>query len=101
MNLISKTQAIKTARRAVSICGRGNSWRIYGPYRVNDLTGPSTERSADSYWSALRKRRLWVAEIAAELMGLDSYYAAQTISYTGEPTVEQMVQYCADRCAKD
>lgn len=69
MSTMSITAAIREASRHCTIAGAGTSWHIYGPYRVADLRGPSTELHADSYTKALRIRTGWRAEIALVLMG--------------------------------
>jgi hypothetical protein len=69
---MNKTQAMKTARRAVGQPqGRGTSWTIYGPYYCTEdgLRGPSTELRASTYWEARAKRAEWVCYLALKLMG--------------------------------
>jgi hypothetical protein len=92
---MSKTAALKRARRLVQIDGRGNSWTIYGPYYMTPdrLDGPTTTRSADSYWSARAKRAVWVAEIAAELMGIDPYeVGAYKSLHTGFENAQMLLE---------
>lgn len=77
---LSKTAAIKAARRSVSEpIGRGTSWTVYGPHDYADPAGPYTQRSATSYQKAARIRAAWVASVALELMGAgseDAHWAA-------------------------
>jgi len=66
----SITAAIKEARTFVNQpSGRGTSWTLYGPYRLNDLHGPSTSLNYDNYRKAVEGRTIWVAQIAVALMG--------------------------------
>jgi len=68
---ISKTQAIKAARKFVSNCKRISStnYIVYGPFDVHNPSGPTTEHQADSYTKALADRTQWVARIALAMMG--------------------------------
>lgn len=66
----SQTNAIKTASAYVSDpCGSYTSWQVVGPYYSNQLDGPTTTVSADSYKKALGVRTKWVAYIALRLLG--------------------------------
>lgn len=80
MQTLSKTTALKMAQSVVGMpTGCGTSWQIYGPYRYDNLAGPSTSINATSYPQAMLKRRNWVVTIAGHLMGLaadDVYFAA-------------------------
>jgi hypothetical protein len=91
METMSKTAALKEARRLVSISGSGTSWQIYGPYRLTDLDGPSTSVSADSYWNARRRRGAWVADIAATLMGINPDGIEHHYFMTGEERIEALL----------
>jgi hypothetical protein len=91
METMSKTAALKEARRLVSISGSGTSWQIYGPYRDTDLSGPSTSSSATDYWKARARRAKWVASIAATLMGLDSDAVEHHHFMTGEERIEALL----------
>lgn len=66
---MSKTAAIREASAYVAIVGSGTSWEVYGPYRLSDLTGPTTSVGWDSYQKARLCRTKWRAEIALSLMG--------------------------------
>ena len=65
---MTKTEAIRTARRAVSIHGARTSWVVIGPYRSNDIRGrppsgiPPREKARAVAAS-------WKAEVALGLMG--------------------------------
>ena len=67
MNNLSKTAAIREARRYVSIQGGGTSWEIISPF--DKLDGPSTSVTAVSYFDALARARAIKARIALNLMG--------------------------------
>lgn len=69
MTNLSKTAAIKATRNVASISGCGTSWQIYGPYKVTDRHGPSTQANADSYEKARLIATQWRAEVALVLMG--------------------------------
>lgn len=71
---ISKTDAIRAARLAVCqpIRQSSTSYLLIGPYRDNDLCGPSTEVRAGSYPAAVARRARWCASIALSLMGAAS-----------------------------
>lgn len=70
MNTVTKTEALKIARAAVGHPhGHGTSWKIYGPFRVTDIGGPSTSTEADGYSKAVARRAVWVARIALAQMG--------------------------------
>lgn len=69
MQAISKTAAIRKARRHVSIQGSGTSWQIISPFDSKNLTGPSTSTSATSYFEAQARARSIKARIALTLMG--------------------------------
>ena len=67
---MKKTEALRTARQYVSKpCGSGTSWRVYGPYRLNQIDGPTTESHFDGYRKARLAASVWVADIALYLMG--------------------------------
>lgn len=77
---MTKTDAIRTARRAVSIHGARTSWVVIGPYRSNDIRGPSTEWNTSSYEKARAVAASWKAEVALGLMGRlsdDARYAIE------------------------
>lgn len=69
--ILTKTEALAAAQKAVgSIIPRGfDAYSMIGPYRVNDIDGPETERYARTYPEAQAVRAAWVAEIALALMG--------------------------------
>lgn len=86
MTTISKTAAIREARRAVGqpIRVSSTSYVVYGPYRRNEPSGPSTEHNYDSYTKAALGRAVWVAEVALALMGRltdDASYAIDCAEY--------------------
>ena len=77
---MTKTEAIRTARRAVSIHGARTSWVVIGPYHRDDIHGPSTEVNESSYQKALARSTAWKAEVALGLMGRlsdDARYAIE------------------------
>mgnify|MGYP000846155824 FL=1 len=69
MQAISKTAAIREARRHVSIQGSGTSWQIISPFCTDNLSGPSTSTTATSYFEAQARARSIKARIALTLMG--------------------------------
>lgn len=81
MTNLSKTAAIKATRNVASISGRGTSWQIYGPHKVTDRHGPSTQANADSYEKARRIATQWRAEVALVLMGKWDREAAMAVDY--------------------
>ena len=68
---MSKSAAIREAAKHVSVHGQRTSWQIIGPYRDNELSGPSTEVTADSWFKARNRAAVWKARIALILMGHD------------------------------
>ena len=76
----SITAAIMEAGTFVSKPSRcGTSWALCGPYRLNDLHGPSTSVNCDHYQKAVAWRTIWVAQIALTLMGRPELQA--TVDY--------------------
>ena len=61
--------AIRLAGRYVSISGSKTSWTVYGPWKDDDVHGPSTAINADSYYHARDIAVLKKARIALALMG--------------------------------
>ena len=93
----SKTAALKTARQAVSHpVGQRTSWQVYGPYYTDDLSGPSTAVSADSYFKARARRTRWVAHIALALMGYegDDLYEVDMIADREGGSAGSIVNAC-------
>jgi hypothetical protein len=81
MKTMSKTEALKTASRAVGApMGRGSSWTFYGPYYSDRLDGPSAEHKASSYPAIVRRRSQCVVEIAVALMGIKGYVDIDSLS---------------------
>lgn len=87
---ITKTSAIKAARRAVGDIIRRSStdYVFFAPYNEADLSGPSTEIQAGTYAAARERRTQKVADVALALMG-----HGRSIVYVGEDgaTVDQLV----------
>jgi hypothetical protein len=72
MTRITKTEAIRQARAAVSApIGHGTSWQVILPYGDNP-SGPSTTYNCDSYAKARAHRTRHVAYRALCLMGMSS-----------------------------
>lgn len=98
MKTMSKTAAIKLAQSCVGMPqGRGTSWQIHGPYRHDNLSGPSTTINATSYPNAMFKRRNWVAAIAGHLMGIpadDVYFAAYDF---GKGSVKDIIDFVPEQ----
>lgn len=71
MEKISKTAAIKVARKAVGqIIRRSNSdYVFYAPYYDHKPAGPSVELQACTYTAAKAKRTQKTADVALALMG--------------------------------
>lgn len=89
MNM-SKTEALKIARKAIYAAPRGKGWAVIGPWWDNQPDGPITERPANDYWDARAKRTRWVARMALGLMGWDEA-DAEGETYDQEGSVEKMV----------
>ena len=94
---MTKTDAIRTARRAVSIHGARTSWVVIGPYHRDDIHGPSTEVNESSYQKALARSTAWKAEVALGLMGRLTNAASDAIDYEmynpyGARTVDALVK---------
>lgn len=67
---LSKSAAIREARGYVTIAKSSpTSYHVFGPYRVNDLSGPSTELTVNSRQKAVAEQAAWRAQIALQLMG--------------------------------
>lgn len=75
MKTLSKTAAIKTASRAISITRSAWNWRVIGPFRDDGITRHQhhRERTARDYWDARIQRTRWVAQLALHLMGRDPH----------------------------
>lgn len=67
---MTKTDALRHARAAVSIHGRGTSWTVIGPHDSRNLRGPSTEVRTDSYFKARSIAAGWKADVVLGQMGL-------------------------------
>jgi hypothetical protein len=97
---MTRNQAIKTARKAVSDpIGRGTSWRVFGPYHASEPHGASTEITASSFFHARAKRTEWVAYIALVQMGLPATEADVCVSRAhddGFRDVVSIVKHCAE-----
>lgn len=95
---LSKTAAIKAARKAVGSIHRRSStdYVIYAPYYNDQPSGPSTEIRACSYPEALLRRSQKIADIALDLMG--HRRAAVEAGHHGT-TVEQLVAEGLDQAA--
>lgn len=95
--VMSKTAAIKAARKAVSAPIRhdSTSYSLIGPWDWSELRGPTTEKTATSYEDALSKRARWVASIALSLMGKmdDEGVAAYAIFDSDEKSVESLITH--------
>lgn len=87
---LSKTAAIKAARKAVGDINRRSNtdYVIYAPYYDDQPSGPSTELRASSYPQALLRRSQKIANVALALMGHD-----RSVVEAGQhgTTVEQLV----------
>ena len=68
---ISRTAAIREARRHISIGAQGRGYVIYSPWRWDDPTGPNTA-SQEYTWSKARAECTRMqAQFALGLMGVD------------------------------
>lgn len=87
---LSKTAAIKAARKAVGHINRrsGTDYVFYAPYHDAQPAGPSTELQANTYPQAVQRRTQKVADVALALMG-----HSRAFVFAGEDgtTVEQLV----------
>ena len=79
--MTSKTEALRIARSAVGpIHRRSNTdYVVYGPYRIFEPSGPSTEVQRNSYPQAQAERAQWVAEVALAAMGYDNPDISETV----------------------
>lgn len=80
---MSMSAAIRKARSYVSIARSSRtSYHIYGPYSVDNLSGPSSEITRSDWWQARSARTHWVAQIALGLMGRYTHDAAIAVHMT-------------------
>ena len=103
---MTKTDAIRTARRAVSIHGARTDWVIIGPHDRGNPRGPSTEVRADSYEKALARSTAWKAEVALGLMGRLTKASSDAVDWEmyrpdGARTVEALVRIGLDAPSYD
>lgn len=91
MQTISKTGAIREARRHVSIQGGGTSWQIISPFYADNLSGPYTTTSATSYCEAQARARSIKARIALTLMGRFDEHADYAIYNHGPATFDELL----------
>ena len=91
MQTISKTAAIREARRHVSIQGRGTSWQIISPFYADNLSGPSSTTRAPSYFETLARARRLKACIALTLMGRFDEHADYAIYNYGPATFDELL----------
>ena len=70
---MSKTKAIKAARRSVGGIYRSSrtDYRFTAPYDYRDLSGPCEDIQSSDWFQAQAKRRAALARIALVLMGHD------------------------------
>lgn len=67
---MTPTEAIRIARDVVSNpLGRGTSWRVYGPYYLDQPRGPRTEGQSDNYFKARQWSKEWKLSLALTLIG--------------------------------
>lgn len=66
---MSKSAAIREAAKHVSVHGQRTSWQIIGPNRDDELSGPTTKLTADSWFKARGIAAIWKARLALRLMG--------------------------------
>lgn len=66
---MNRKEAFRIASACVSIHGRGYSWTITGPYRVDRPRGACTTANASSYRRAQLKAAAWKAEVVCALLG--------------------------------
>lgn len=92
MQEISKTAAIRQARRNVSIHGRGTSWQIISPFYADNLAGPTTTTIATSYFEAQARARSIKARIALTFMGCFNEDADYAIYNHGGATFPELVE---------
>jgi hypothetical protein len=90
MTRITKTEAIRQARAAVSAPIRhGTSWQVILPYGDNP-SGPSTTRNFDSYAKARTYRTRNIAYLALRMLGAGSE-ATDEYTYNAQGSVESIV----------
>lgn len=99
---MSKTAAIRAARRAVTGIARRSSteYVYYAPFYPDQPHGPSTECKSDSYWRARGTRSRTIAGIALHLMG----YSDEAIYAAGESdggSVEDIVNETIARVSRE
>lgn len=100
---MSKTAAIAKARGYVGQPIRRSStdYVVYGPYRVTEPNGPSTELQRSSYPKALSARTEWVAEVALAFMGHGTMLGEVFFNPDHSPwTVEALVEEGLRQIAK-
>ena len=93
---MTKTQAIKVARAAVSKPQpAGKGWQIIGPYHDDQLDGPTTSQPASSYQDGISSRTAWVARVALVTMGWSTIDAEDAVSSYlfrwGSGSIEEIV----------
>ena len=87
---MNTTQAIATARAAISIHGSGTSWTVIGPY--SEVGGPYTEVRRTSYAAASRLAADWKYQIALMALGCssdDAFFASEDRYGPWEPLVRR------------
>ena len=89
MSTISKTAAIKEARKHVSIQGGSTSWTIVHPW--DELDGPTTETTAVSYFEAQARARSIKVSLALQLMGKLDEHAEYAIYNYGQGTFDELL----------
>lgn len=91
MKRLCKTEAIRQARKHVSIHGGGTSWQIISPFYAGNLPGPSTSTGATSYFEAQARARSIKARIALTLMGCFDENSDYAIYDHGPATLPELV----------
>lgn len=102
---LSRTAAIKTASRYVTIGAHGRQYVVYHPHSFDNLDGPNTHGNPRDYWQALAARTRMRADLALHLMGIsddEPYSVAAEVErahHDGITTVESLVVHVARRLA--
>ena len=96
-NTVSRTDALMTARKAVSSVFRSmGDWAVTGPFYPARPDGPVTERRGRFRQEAYQIRRDWVVEVALSLLGYrrtDILAAIEQAKKFENTKVEDMLNY--------
>lgn len=108
--MITITEAIKIARRAVNATRQGNGWVVYGPFQDEDPDGPTTCGS-ELHWDAAQKHEQeWRVSVALTAMGYKNDYMDTRRCHAwlvmdarehGHTRLHAVVRFCVDRLKRE